>query len=74
MAALADIRALLDKGPDLRAPDIDELRALLAMLPVDDQTETERWVWEAVALIVNDPLYRGGAELPNDIDELVNSI
>ena len=65
MASSKEISDFLQKrGNDLRADDIDEIETLLALLPVEQYDEVAGWVWEAVALIVNDPDYVGDAKLP----------
>lgn len=56
---------LRKRGRDIRAEDIDELRAMLTQLPVEQYDEVAGGVWEAVAQIVNDPEYEGGAKLPD---------
>ena len=67
MASSKEISDFLQKrGNDLRADDIDEIETLLALLPVEQYDEVAGWVWEAVALIVNDPSYEGDAKLPDE--------
>lgn len=58
------IQARLAKGPALTAADVDAIRFDLAVLPVDEAHEAEPWIWEAVALIVTNPDYRGDARVP----------
>lgn len=55
---------LRKRGTDLRAEDIDELRAMLALLPVEQYETVAGGVWETVALIVIDPQYEGDAKVP----------
>jgi len=65
VASSKEISDFLQKrGNDLRADDIDEIETMLALLPVEQYDEVAGWVWEAVALIVNDPSYEGDAKLP----------
>ena len=54
----------LAKGRDLRADDVDDLRAALTQLDPDDYDQVAADVWEGVALIVNDPAYEGDAKVP----------
>lgn len=56
------------RGLNLRAEDIDELRAILATADPEDYDAIAGTVWESVAQIVNDPQYEGDAELPSDSD------
>lgn len=66
--ANSEIAAFLAKrGADLRADDIDELRAMLTQVPPKQYDDIAGWVWEAVALVVNDPAYEGDARVP-DLD------
>lgn len=58
------IQARLEKGPALTAADVDLIRFDLALMPPDESHEVEPWVWEAVALIVTNPDYRGDAKVP----------
>lgn len=62
---MAPIEAILAKGPALTAADVENLQFELANMPLDQAHEREPWVWEAVALIVNDPDYLGDAKLPD---------
>lgn len=65
MASSNEIAEFLRKrGRDLRADDIDELRIMLAALPVEQYETVAGGVWETVALIVNDPEYEGDAIVP----------
>jgi len=59
------INALLAKGPALTAIDVQAISDEILLLPGDQYHERGPWVWEAVALIVNDPDYMGGATLPD---------
>jgi hypothetical protein len=52
-------------GPGLRQTDIEEIEYRLTQVPVDDAREAEGQIWEAVALIVNDPEYGGDAKVPS---------
>lgn len=61
---MARIDDLLAKGPALSAADIDEIETELALMPLDEAHAKEPWVWECVALVVNDPDYAGDAKLP----------
>lgn len=66
MAGSSEITEFLGKrGLDLRADDIDDVRAMLASLPPEQYDEVAPGVWETVAQIVNDPAYEGDAELPD---------
>lgn len=63
--AVSEIRTLLEKrGTDIRQTDVEELRALLTQVPDDEHDEVAAWVWEAVALIVDNPDYSGDAIVP----------
>lgn len=59
------INELLSRGLALTAQDVRELQSEIAVLPLGQAHEAEPWVWEAVALIVNDPDYAGDAKLPD---------
>jgi len=61
---MARIDDLISKRAALTAADVREIEIELALMPVDEAHEKEPWVWEAVALIVNDPDYAGDAKLP----------
>lgn len=52
---------LSDKGMNLAAADIDELRAMLIALPLDQNAEIAAEVWEIVAMIILNPNYKGDA-------------
>lgn len=52
------------RGLNLRADDIDELRAILATADPEQYDAIAGAAWETVAQIVNDPAYEGDAELP----------
>lgn len=66
MAGSSEITEFLGKrGLDLRADDIEELRAMLAGLPPEQYDEVAPGVWESVAQIIIDPAYEGDAELPD---------
>lgn len=58
------IQKRLEKGPALTAADVNDIRYELALLPHDEAHEAEPWIWEAVALIVTDPDYKGDARVP----------
>lgn len=69
MAPTEKIRVLLEQRKfDLRQSDLDEISALLVQVDLDEVQDVEGWVWESVALIVNDPDYTGDAVMP-EIDE-----
>lgn len=69
MAPTEKIRALLEQRKfDLRQSDLDEISALLVQVDLDEVQDVEGWVWESVALILNDPAYSGDAVMP-EIDE-----
>lgn len=69
MAPTEKIRVLLEQRKfDLRQSDLDEISALLVQVDLDEVQDVEGWVWESVALIVNDPAYTGDAVMP-EIDE-----
>lgn len=69
MAPTEKIRVLLEQRKfDLRQSDLDEISALLVQVDLDEVQNVEGWVWESVALIVNDPAYTGDAVMP-EIDE-----
>lgn len=50
------------KGLDLMQSDIDEIEALVVDIPVDDLPTVYPWIWERIALVVNDSLYEGDIE------------
>lgn len=58
------IQTLLGKGPALTANDVREIEVQLAFMPADKAHEASPWIWEGVALIVNDPDYQGDAKVP----------
>ena len=58
------ITALLGKGSALTAADVREIQYHLSQMPANAAHEAGEWVWEGVALIVNDNDYRGDAKLP----------
>ncbi len=61
----SDIAALLERrGLDLRQEDVDELRAMLTQVPLDEYDSIAGGVWEAVAQIIGNPEYRGDAKTP----------
>lgn len=65
---MATIDAILqrvrDRGLSLSGDDVRQIELDLTQLPADLASEAEPWIWEAVGLIVNDPLYEGDAKLP----------
>jgi hypothetical protein len=66
--AHSEIAAILAKGADLRAADVDDLRAALTQLDPDEYDQVAGDAWEGVALIVNDPAYEGDAKVPAPAD------
>lgn len=66
MEHIEQIQAIVAKGLALRQPDIEEIQFLFTQAPVDAARAAEPWIWEAVALIVNDPAYEGDAKIPAD--------
>lgn len=56
---MALIEELLGKGLALTADDLQEIEAEIALMPLDQAHEREPWIREGIALIVNDPDYRG---------------
>lgn len=58
------IESALARGRALTARDVADIEAELALMPLDEAHAVEPWVWEGVALIVNDPEYAGDAKLP----------
>jgi hypothetical protein len=57
---LEEIMAIIrDKGRDIRQSDLDAIAVLLAELPAEKRAEVEPWIYEGLALIVNDCLYEG---------------
>lgn len=59
------IQTLIGKGPALTAADVADIQYELAVLPHDEAHEASPWIWEAVALIVTDPDYKGDARVPS---------
>lgn len=60
MAVFEQMLAIVaEKGPDLSQDDLVELDYLTTKLDIDDAFEQRGIVDEAIALIVNDPLYEG---------------
>lgn len=57
---------IASKGMELRQDDVDDVAAMLAALPVPVHDEVAPNIWEALAQIINDPIYSGGATLPSD--------
>jgi hypothetical protein len=64
MARIDEIQAIIAKGDALTAADVREIEFLLTQMPLDEQHEAVPWVWEAVALIVDDLTYTGDARVP----------
>lgn len=63
---LSDITEFLARrGLDLRQTDVDDVQAMLLLVPVDDALKAEPEIWESVSLIIDDPLYEGDAQLPD---------
>lgn len=62
--SIETIEAIVAKGPALTAADVQEIEVQLALLPGDTGYEAQPWIWEAVAMIVNDPDYKGDARVP----------
>lgn len=61
----SDISALLERrGLDLRQEDIDDLRAMIVQLDPDEADAIAGNVWEAVAMVLQNPEYVGDAKLP----------
>ena len=58
---IADFLASL--GLSLRQSDVEEVAAMLAILPIEQHDEIAPNIWEAVAQIVFDPSYEGDAAL-----------
>lgn len=61
---MARIDEILARGRALTARDVADIETELALMPLDQAHEQEPWIWEGVALIVNDPDYTGDAKLP----------
>lgn len=60
MSAVDEIMSIIStKGADLMQSDIEEIQFLTVDIPIDELPDTYPWIWEAIALIVNDPLYEG---------------
>ena len=53
-----------DRGYDITQFDVFEISRLLSHIDFEDEQGQREaaFVWEGVALIVNDPLYKGDAE------------
>lgn len=63
--AASEISALLERrGLDLRQEDVDELRAMLTQMDPDESETIAGNVWEAVAMVVQNPEYTGDAKVP----------
>lgn len=58
------LQRIADKGMTITADDVRRIEFDLTQMPVDEANEAEPWIWEAVGLIVNDPIYGGDAKLP----------
>lgn len=56
------IIAILGKGMAITQADIEEIEFLLTQLDLDDFSTAQAMAFEAISLIVNDPLYEGDAE------------
>lgn len=66
MAAAEEILQIIStKGAGITQADIEEIEIRLTMIPVPEVIQVEEAVWEAVSLIINDPLYQGDAVLPD---------
>lgn len=61
---MARIDDLLAKGLALTAANVHEIEREIVLMPLAEAHEKEPWIWEGVALIVNDPDYAGDAKLP----------
>jgi hypothetical protein len=62
MTALEQIdKIITDRGDKLNRDDFISIRILEPEVPLED-SEALAFVWERIALIVNDPLYDGDAD------------
>lgn len=56
----ADALAIIsERGSDLNLVDMREIEALIVDCPLERAAEMQGWIYEALSLIVNDPLYKG---------------
>ena len=63
VSAIEQIRAIIrEKGRDIMQSDIEDIEALVVDIPIDDLPVVYPWIWESIALIVNDCLYEGDIE------------
>ena len=60
---IADFLAL--RGLALRQVDVDEVAAMLAILPIEQHDEIAPNIWEAVMQIVADPTFEGEVAGPD---------
>lgn len=63
MTTVDDIFALIrERGAEFNNRDLGAVEAALEALPDDVRFEAEPWIWESLALVINDPDYRGDCE------------
>lgn len=48
-----------ERGSDINLVDMREIERLIAECPLERAAEIQGWIYEALWLIVNDPLYEG---------------
>lgn len=53
-----------EKREAITQADIIAIQDELLLAPADQAHEAARWIWEGVALTINNPDYRGDAKLP----------
>ena len=52
-------RIIRDKGRAIMQADLDAIETALAAMPAERRYALEPWIYEGLALIVNDTLYEG---------------
>jgi hypothetical protein len=48
-----------EKGLSLSSDDMREIEGLITQIPLDDLPDQSGMIYEALSLVVNDPLYEG---------------
>ena len=48
-----------ERGSDINLVDMREIQSLIVEFPLERAAELQGWIYEALSLIVNDPLYEG---------------
>ncbi|MGA1850473.1 hypothetical protein VH570_06505 [Sphingobium sp. HT1-2] len=68
MSAVKCLDIIREKGSALSADDFREIQYLITDIPIDDLADTTPWIYEAIHMIIADPLYEGDLTLA-DIEE-----